>query len=291
MPSERRRGPRARIDAARVECETASGERVLGLGRDLGEGGMFIQADKLPAVGERLVLEVATSGEPASWTAVGRVIWLRDLATKEGNPRGMGVAFIDLDDAARGAIEHVLEAAATHSIEGPAPRPPSRERTVLGVGLAPTPPVVAAAPIVAVAPSRERTVLGVAPTAATRPQTERSLVADDLPAWPDEPPQPDRPASPPAVEQSVPIELTAARARTPTPVPKRAASRAPELAREPSISRPAGVPRKGRAARFVLLLLILAAAGGGYTQRASLRTWLSPYVGRALAQLPPQWFR
>lgn len=292
MPDERRRGPRTRVDGARVTCESASGERVRGRGLDLGEGGIFVQVDKLPAVGARLSLEVHLAGEPAAWAVGGRVIWVQDVASKDGRPRGMGVAFVDVDDAARAGISRAL---ARDAAAGPgerlAARPPSRERTVLGVGLATPHHAVAAAPIVAVAPSRERTVLGVAPVAAPQPRTASAPVADDLPDWPDEPPVLEKAAAP-AAEQSVPIDLTAARARAPSPVPDGGPSRPPLAAREASITHPAGVPRKGRARRFLLVLLLLGAVGGGgYRERARLRTWLSPYVGRALTQLPLHWFR
>jgi len=277
-----------------VTCKGASGERVLGRGLDLGEGGMFVQVDKVPAVGSRLSLEVHLAGEPAAWTAGGRVIWVRGLASKDGGPQGMGVAFVDVGDAGRAAITRVL---ARDAVAGPgeglAAKPPSRERTVLGVGLATATPhdAVAAAPIVAVAPPRERTVLGIAPVAAPQPRIESTPAVDDLPDWPDEPPEPEKAAAP-AAEQSIPIELTAARARAPSPVPDGAPSRPPEVAREASITHPAGVPRKGRATRFALALLLLGAAGaGGYGERARLRTWLSPYVGRALTKFPPHWFR
>jgi uncharacterized protein (TIGR02266 family) len=288
MPAERRRGPRTRIDAVHVTCEGASGERARGRGLDLGEGGLFVQVDKLPAVGAPLSLSVHLAGEPAPWAARGRVVWVRELASKDGEPRGMGIAFVDLDDAARAAIARVLARAGAAGGSGGrvVSGPPSRERTVLGVGLATPHRPVAAAPIVAVAPPRERTALGIAPVAAPLPRTPPAPVADDLPDWPDEPPEPEMAAAP-AVEQSVPIELTAAKARAPSPQREGAPSRPPEVAREVSITHPAGVPRKGRAARFLLVLLLLgAAAGGGYVERAPLRAWLSPYVGRALAHLP-----
>ncbi len=274
-----------------MTCKGASGERVLGRGLDLGEGGIFVQVDKLPAVGSRLSLEIHLAGE-AAWTAGGRVIWVRSLTSKDGRPHGMGVAFVDVDDAGRAAITRVLARDATAGPgEGLAAKPPSRERTVLGVGLATPDHAVVGAPIVAVAPSREQTVLGVAPLAAPRPRTESTPAVDDLPDWPDEPPEPEKPAAP-AAEQSVPIELTAARARARSPVADGAPSRPPEVAREASITYPAGVPRKGRATRFAVVLLLLGAAGGaGYGERARLRTWLSPYVGRALTQFPLHWFR
>lgn len=292
MPTERRRGPRTRIDGARVVYEGASAERVRGLGLNLGEGGLFIQVDKLPAIGARLSLEVHVTGEPAAWAALGRVIWVRDLAQADGRPRGMGVAFIDVDDVARAAIDRVVaRATPPGGGEGRAPGPPSRERTVLGVGLATPHQAVAAAPIVGVAPPRERTVLGVAPAAAAEPRAESAPVEDNLPDWPDEPPEPEKAAQPPA-EQSVPIDLMAARVRAPSPAAEHIPPPAPQMAREPSISHPAGVPRKGRAMRVLLVLMLLGAAGaGGFAERARLRTWLAPYVGRALGQLPRQLLR
>ncbi|MGH7440825.1 MAG: PilZ domain-containing protein [Polyangiaceae bacterium] len=292
MPKERRRGPRVRVDGARVSCQDAAGERGRGRGVDLGEGGIFVQMDNLPAVGASLSLEVHVPGESRAWAAGGRVVWVRDLASKDGRPRGMGVAFVDIDNAARAAIARVLAPdAATGPGEAVASRTPSRERTVLGVGLAAQPHAVVAAPIVAVTPSRERTVLGVAPVAAPQRQTEAVPDADDLPDWPDEPPDPGKVAAP-AVEPSAPIALTAVRARAPSPVAEDAPSGRPEEARDASLSHPAGVPRKGRATRvLVVLLLFGAVCGGAYRERAQLRTSLSPYVGRARAQLPPQWFR
>jgi uncharacterized protein (TIGR02266 family) len=292
MRDERRRGPRTRVDGARVTCKGASGEPVRGRGLDLGEGGIFVQVDKLPAVGSLLSLEIHLAGGAAAWAAGGRVIWVRGLTSKDGRPHGMGVAFVDVDDAGRAAITRVLARDATAGpAEGLAVRPPSRERTVLGVGLATPDPAVAPTPIVAVAPSRERTVLGVAPVAAPQPRTGSDPAVDDLPDWPDEPPEPEKAAAP-AAEQSVPIELTAAKARAPSPVSDGAPSRPPAVVREASITYPAGVPRKGRAMRFAVVLLLLGAAGGvGYVERARLRTWLSPYVGRALTHFPLHWSR
>jgi uncharacterized protein (TIGR02266 family) len=213
MPNERRRGPRTAVDGARVTCAGASGERVRGRGLDVGEGGIFVQVDKVLDVGEWLSLEVQLAEASAPWAAGGRVIWVRELAGKDGKPRGMGVAFVDLHDAARAAIRRVLARdTAAGPGEGFAAMPPSRERTVLGVGLATPHHAVAASPVVALAPPRERTVLGVAPVAAPQARTKSAPVADELPDWSDEPPAPEKAAAP-AAEQSVPIELTAARAR------------------------------------------------------------------------------
>jgi hypothetical protein len=64
MPDQRRRGPRTRVDGTRMTCRGASGERGRGRGLDLGEGGIFVQVDKLPAVGSRLSLEIHLASWP-----------------------------------------------------------------------------------------------------------------------------------------------------------------------------------------------------------------------------------
>jgi hypothetical protein len=217
--------------------------------------------DKPMATGARLSLEVHTPGEPVTWTAVGRVVWMRDAAGADGQAPGMGVGFIDVDDAGLAAIGRALARSASEpAIDAEAARPPSRERTVLGVGLAAA-PQVAAAPIVTAAPSRERTALGIAPAAAAQRE-------------------------PPAIEQSIPIELAVPKApATPSPVP----AVAPEAS---SSLHPAGVPRRGRGGRLLLLLVIVSAAGaGGYVYRASLRARCGAVVARAVAQIPSRWLR
>src|SRR5581483_4331438 len=78
-------------------------------------------------------------------------------------------------------------------------------------------------------------------------EAKRKAAADD----PAEPVQ--VPGSVP--ESNVPIDLVA-------PKPKSLPAPAPEVAREPSLSPPAGVPRRGRAARITLLLLLALIAGG-----------------------------
>lgn len=301
MFDERRRDPRARSTGGVVHCESASGDRLASRWLDLGTGGLFVETNKPMRVGVRLSLEIEIPGEPATSPAVGRVTWIREAASADGKPPGMGVTFIDVDDAVLAAIGRLLarEQAAGSRVE-PRKAAPSRERTVLGVGLSTQTPV-AAAPIVAVAPSREKTVLGVA-AAQAAPPPNPEVSADDLPAWPDEPPESAKVAAPaaekslpislvvtkqppepekvaaPAAEKSVPIDLVSSKAPAPSP--------APEVAPEPSLSLPAGLPRRGRVGRFVFLLLPALAAGGGYAYRARLRPWIAPYIVRATTPMP-----
>jgi hypothetical protein len=98
----------------------------------------------------------------------------------------MGVKPIDADDAVLAAIERLVE---------------TRERTEPGVGKGSTPPP---APIIAVAPERERTLMGVGiapeePPVSAMPSREASVAIDLVPK---------RPASapPPAQRSSVTVE-------------------------------------------------------------------------------------
>jgi hypothetical protein len=161
---------------------------------------------------------------------------------------------------------------------------PEREATEQGVGAAPA-PQAPSAPVIAVAPSRERTVLGVgaqapapaptpAPTAPAARAPQRSDPEPPEDGW--EPPNEEAAASTPedpgAIERSMPIGLVTAKARVEAAVP----SEPPRDA--------AKAPRK-RARRWpVLLLLLLAAGAGAYVFRARL-PWVNVVVERAATWL------
>jgi uncharacterized protein (TIGR02266 family) len=182
MVDERRAGPRARIAGAKVTCESGAGVRLVGRAVDLGKGGLFVQTnDPMPA-GKQVSVELQIPGQLATWSAIGRVRWNRGPGGAGTKPAGMGIAFVDVDNAVLVAIGKILQRGPlverTDTARAGAPeadplRPaahappaaaavPARERTVLGVGLPAAAPV-AAAPIVAAAPAREKTMLGVAP--------------------------------------------------------------------------------------------------------------------------------
>jgi uncharacterized protein (TIGR02266 family) len=298
MVDERRRSPRARIAGARVHGETPSGRRLSGRGVDLGRGGTFVQSTDSVPVGKLLSLEIQVPGELAPWSAVGRVVWTRNQEG-DGLPAGLGIAFVDVDAAVLAAIDRLLaRASEAPTSRRPPESVPSRERTVLGVGLPEQAPV-AMAPIVSAAPARERTVLGIAPAPNPTSEPPRRVAeasppaiesASDLPDWPDEPPgapQPEpvsapEPAPPEKVvqagtERSVPIDLVAKARPHSRPPP-------PELDREASIS-VAGLPRRGRGGRLFFVLLV-ALAATGYAMRARLRPWVAPYLPAPMSPAP-----
>jgi uncharacterized protein (TIGR02266 family) len=195
MVEERRTSHRVRISGVRVMYESADGERVETDAFDLGGGGVFVRTATPLAVGKRLSLEIQVVGEPAPWSAVGRVIWSREKGEGDAAPPGMGVKLIDADDAVLAAIERLVE---------------TRERTEPGVGKGSKPPP--AAPILAVAPERERTLMGVGsapestpPPPLPLPPREASVAIDLVAKRPASAPPPA--ARPVAVEKGGPGRL------------------------------------------------------------------------------------
>jgi uncharacterized protein (TIGR02266 family) len=196
MVEERRTSHRVRISGVRVMYESADGERVETDAFDLGGGGVFVRTATPLAVGKRLSLEIQVVGEPAPWSAVGRVIWSREKGEGDAAPPGMGVKLIDADDAVLAAIERLVE---------------TRERTEPGMGKGSHPPPPPA-PILAVAPERERTLMGVGsapestpPPPLPLPPREASVAIDLVAKRPASAPPPA--ARPVAVEKGGPGRL------------------------------------------------------------------------------------
>jgi uncharacterized protein (TIGR02266 family) len=134
MADERRSARRARIGGVRVTYESATGERVETVAHDLARGGLFVRAAKPLVVGKRIALEIQVIGEQGTWSALGRVVWTREVADGE-RPSGMGVKLIDIEDSVAAAIDRLVE---------------TRERTEPGVGAPTVPPPVARAPAMSI---------------------------------------------------------------------------------------------------------------------------------------------
>jgi len=233
MSEERRGGRRTPISGVKVTYESASGEQIEAEVLDLASGGVFIRTEAPLPVGKRIAVDLTVVGEPAPWSALGRVVWVR-AAGEPGRPAGMGVKLIDMDDATLQAIERLVE---------------TREPTAPGVG--DVSPVVVA-PVIEAAPDRERTLLGVGmgsePPPANPPPTPTAAAPAPAPppaevkAPEPPPPEPARASGPPR-EQSVAIDLVAEK-RLPRSVPP-----------------PAQPESGGGAGRWVVVLLLLAVAG------------------------------
>jgi uncharacterized protein (TIGR02266 family) len=164
MGEERRKTPRARISDNRVTYESAAGE-VETSARDIGRGGVFIRVATPLGVGKRISLEIQIQGEPAPWSALGRVVWTRETADGAERPPGMGVKLIDVEDVVLTGIDGLVA-------RGPALKaPPPREKTIIGVGSPQAAPATPAAPAASAPPALRAAPAPRLPVAATEATT------------------------------------------------------------------------------------------------------------------------
>ncbi|MCL2448820.1 MAG: PilZ domain-containing protein [Polyangiaceae bacterium] len=99
MANDRRSAPRASLPGIRADYEGASGDPQRAEVLNLSGGGLFLLTDTPLAVGKRVALDVYVTGEPAPWSALGRVVWTRTASEGPERPAGMGVKLIDVEDA------------------------------------------------------------------------------------------------------------------------------------------------------------------------------------------------
>jgi Tfp pilus assembly protein PilZ len=251
---------------------------------DLSREGLYIPSATPLPVGKRLSLEIQPIGEPKPWSALGRVVWVRDADDGDERPAGMAVKIIDAEDAVVMAIQGLLEArepterglglGATILPVRPRSRsnPSPRERTTVGVGSDAIPAPVA--PIVSTAARREPTLVGVGETETSADSREVSLAIDLV--GPRSRLVPARyPACAHAAEASEPDE------------PKAKAS-SPGGAEEGAAQRSSVGPLAKRRSGAGLILFVLVVAGGfaGYAFRNRILAF-SHVVASAISK-PPQ---
>ena len=170
MSNESRKDPRAKFPGVRAKYERADGAASDDEVRNLGRGGLFIVTTTPLAVGKLVHVEIFLPNDATPLGATGRVIWIREIAVNEDRPAGMGVKLIDVDEGALEVISRMLRERVP-SVYPPGAAP-TRERTIMGVGLpAPEPEVKA----------RRETIAGIAPEAAPPPSPAPAPVAKSEP--------------------------------------------------------------------------------------------------------------
>jgi Tfp pilus assembly protein PilZ len=268
MPDVRRAARRVRLPGVQVTYETATGERQQARVVDLSREGLYIPSAKPLAIGRRLSLEIQPIGEPRAWSALGRVVWVREADDGDERPAGMAVKIIDAEDAVVAAIESLLEArepterglGSGDTILPVRPRarsnPPAPEKTMLGVGADATP--APTAPIVIAPPGREPTIVRVRKTEPDADPGEVSLAIDlvaprDRPvfALEGEPAQAARPSEPDEPKAEGP------RAQSPSAVGEGAARRS-------SVAEPA---KRRSGVGLSAFVLVVAVGVAGYAIR------------------------
>ncbi len=78
-----------------------------GFAENLSAGGVFIATHKLKPVGSRIELSINLP-EAANVRALGEVRWIRVFNEQSDTPPGMGVRFLEIDDASVTAIDGFL---------------------------------------------------------------------------------------------------------------------------------------------------------------------------------------
>ncbi len=151
---------------------------------------------------------------------------------------------------------------------------PAREPTMGGVGSEQA-PQAAAAPVIAVAPTREKTVLGVGAPQPAPQRVKRSAepsIGEPPPEEGWESPSDDQAAAEPQSlampERSMPIELVTTRTKVEPPAPSEASLVA------------AGVPRRRSRVWPAVLVVLLAAGCAAYFFRARI-PWVQSLIDRA----------
>jgi hypothetical protein len=286
----------ARIPGLRVAYQRMSGERREADALYLGERVLFICTDKPLAAGGRFALtielpgDIQLPGDGAPRSAVGRVVSVREAGTSDA-PSGMNVKLIEVEEAVVAAIERRVAGERVDPGVGAA-KTVSRERTMLGTGLSRPESEVRAAPVVVLAPTRERTVLGVAPpshAAATRPPAREVSSQEPAPeGWdlpePAAPKAEDQPWGPAALLDGVnakALKTNHAAFRDPSIAIdlselERSGNAQADVgsARSEPSGVPAGVPRHRRRFWLMLPVVLALAAGLGYARRDKLQPLL-----------------
>jgi uncharacterized protein (TIGR02266 family) len=298
MREERRKTRRARLPGLRVTYESAAGLTVEAEAIDIGTDGVFLRSAAPLAVGQRLSLEMSLAGEPARWSAIGRVVRTRATDTAEG-PAGMGVKFIDVDDEFVARVGHLVATAETEQTDPGTGglKTPAHEPTMVGVGEGAVKAPLAVQPIVTVGYRRERTMLGVGVSA--EPPEPHAQEEPPPEGWDSaEPPQPSEPSLPLVLEQSVAIDLVARKSSVPPPetteepapvkepeTPEESVTEAKPISDESLAA--AGVPRRRRWGWLVLLVVLALAGAAIYQYRGRipwqlhrLRYFVEKHLGR-----------
>ncbi|MCS6912112.1 MAG: PilZ domain-containing protein [Myxococcales bacterium] len=88
--------------------DVASGHIQELLAGDLSMGGIFIQCQEPPQVGEQATVEVCRPGGGLAFAAGGRVVWRRPALDRLGRPAGFGLSFERLDVRDASAIRGII---------------------------------------------------------------------------------------------------------------------------------------------------------------------------------------
>ncbi len=115
MPQENHapRAPRVAFTIAVQHRETASNEVDVGEAQDISTTGLFLASESPCEVGTVLDLDISAPDDGPFVSARGRVV--RRSTLPDGR-RGLGIVFLDLDDASRQVVELIVAAGVAHGV-------------------------------------------------------------------------------------------------------------------------------------------------------------------------------
>ena len=84
-------------------------------------GGVFIETDRPYDLGDEVFLQLTLIDDADVWPVAGRVVWVTPAGSQGSRKQGVGLQFMDPDDAARTRIDALLAGAlksdrATHTL-------------------------------------------------------------------------------------------------------------------------------------------------------------------------------
>lgn len=86
-----------------------------GFSENISEGGLFVATEAPWDIGESIEISLRIMGAEAT-PLVGVVRWVRSGGTSGGLPAGMGVQFVDMDEAVRRALQSFVDSGAKDTL-------------------------------------------------------------------------------------------------------------------------------------------------------------------------------
>lgn len=108
LRSDRRKNLRKQLLVLKIKGEDAKGV-FFGYAKTLSRGGMFITTITPKQTGEQFKISFTMTGDPVQIECVCEVVWAREYDPKLKQEPGMGIKFLNLDEATTKRIARWVE--------------------------------------------------------------------------------------------------------------------------------------------------------------------------------------
>ncbi len=135
---ERRRGPRIPLSGELVIFVESTGQFLERHGKDISEGGMFLESPAPPPAGTRLRFLIQPAGGSGLIRGLAEVAWRRETDEGPGRPAGMGLRFLSMNPEGQALIRRLVAERAT--VGETQPPPTARPEEPFSVESEPAPP-------------------------------------------------------------------------------------------------------------------------------------------------------